>query len=121
MTYRSRYLTTPILPPVIDLLLLDETNPRSIAFQIAALSRHADELPRDTEAAARSDQQRIILALLTEIRLAEIVRLCESDATGCRRALTALFDSIASKLPKLSELITRDYFSHAEARRPAEL
>jgi uncharacterized alpha-E superfamily protein len=30
MTYRSRYVMTPMLAPVIDLLLLDETNPRSL-------------------------------------------------------------------------------------------
>ncbi|MBL8658454.1 MAG: circularly permuted type 2 ATP-grasp protein [Rhodospirillales bacterium] len=121
MTYRSRYLTTPILPPVIDLLLLDETNPRSIAFQIAALSSHVDELPRDADRVVRSDQQRLILSLLTELRLCDIVALCETTASGRRRALDAVFASILTKLPKLSELISRDYFSHAEARRPAEL
>jgi uncharacterized alpha-E superfamily protein len=121
MTYRSRYLTTPILPPVIDLLLLDETNPRSIAFQIAALSDLADQLPRDADSVVRSDQQRIILSLLTEIRLCDIVTLCETRASGRRLALDGVFASILTKLPKLSELISRDYFSHAEARRPAEL
>lgn len=121
MTYRSRYLTTPILPPVLDLLLLDETNPRSIAFQIAALSAHVDELPRDADRVVRSDEQRIILSLLTEIRLCDIVALCETTASGRRLALDAVFASILTRLPKLSELITRDYFSHAEARRPAEL
>ncbi len=121
MTYRSRYLTTPILPPVIDLLLLDETNPRSIAFQIAALSAHVDELPRDADRIVRSDQQRLILALLTELRLCDIVALCETSGSGRRRALDAVFASILTKLPKLSELISRDYFSHAEVRRPAEL
>lgn len=121
MTYRSRYLTTPILPPVIDLLLLDETNPRSIAFQIAALSDHADQLPRDADTVVRSDEQRIILSLLTEIRLCDIVTLCEPSASGRRLALDKVFASILTKLPKLSELISRDYFSHAEARRPAEL
>lgn len=121
MTYRSRYLTTPILPPVIDLLLLDETNPRSIAFQIAALSEHADQLPRDADTVVRSDQQRIILALLTEIRLGDIVEFCAASPSGRRLALDGVLASILTKLPKLSELIGRDYFSHAEARRPAEL
>ena len=34
MTYRSRYVMTPLTAPVLDLLLLDETNPRGIAFQL---------------------------------------------------------------------------------------
>ena len=39
MTYRSRYLMTPLTAPVLDLLLLDETNPRGIAFQLARARR----------------------------------------------------------------------------------
>ena len=49
ITYRSRYRITPTLPAVIDLLLLDETNPRSIAFQIAALHEHVNYLPKEPE------------------------------------------------------------------------
>src|SRR6187455_1232704 len=38
ITYRSRYLVGPLLPPVRDLVVLDTYNPRSAAFQIQALS-----------------------------------------------------------------------------------
>ena len=38
MTYRRRYLATLQVAPVVDLLLTDETNPRSVVFQIAALA-----------------------------------------------------------------------------------
>ena len=34
MTYRSRYCSRFQLAPVLDLLLTDETNPRSVAFQL---------------------------------------------------------------------------------------
>ena len=36
ITYRSRYRLTPMLPLVLDLLLIDETNPRSLAFSSPA-------------------------------------------------------------------------------------
>ena len=62
-----------------------------------------------------------MLSLLTEVRLAEIALLCDEDSEGRRSALEALLDVVGSGLPHLSELITRDYFSHAEARRPADL
>ncbi len=120
MTYRSRYLTTPMLPPVIDLLLLDETNPRSVGFQVAALFGHVDELPRDHDEDIRSPRQRLMLSLMTEVRLAEVAQLCDEDSEGRRGALEALLDTVGSALPHLSELITRDYFSHTEARRPAD-
>ena len=121
MTYRSRYLTTPMLPPVIDLLLLDETNPRSVAFQVVALFDHVDQLPRDPDEDVRSAQQRLVLSLLTEVRLAEVAQLCDEDSEGRRGALETLLDTVGAALPHLSELITRDYFSHTEARRPADL
>ena len=40
LTYRGRYLTQLEAPAVVDLLLADETNPRSVAFQVAALRDH---------------------------------------------------------------------------------
>lgn len=121
MTYRSRYLTTPFVPPVIDLLVLDETNPRSIAFQMSVLSDHVDQLPRDADLHVRSQQQREVLSLMTEIRLADIAELCHQDTDGRRSALDLLLRRIVTTMPRLSELISRDYFSHAEVRRPVDL
>lgn len=121
MTYRSRYLTTPMLPPVIDLLLLDETNPRSVAFQLVALRDHVDLLPRDGDGEGRSREQRLTLALATELQLAEVAELYAADAAGHRLALARLLERILGGLPQLSEQITLSYFSLGEARRPAEL
>ncbi|MEO8494496.1 MAG: circularly permuted type 2 ATP-grasp protein [Planctomycetota bacterium] len=46
MTYRGRYLAGVNLAPVIDLLLTDETNPRSLVFQLEAIADHVENLPR---------------------------------------------------------------------------
>jgi uncharacterized alpha-E superfamily protein len=110
-----------MVPPAIDLLVLDETNPRSIAFQIAMLQAHVEQLPRDADLHVRTPQQREVLSLLTEIQMAEIASLCHQEADGRRSALDALLHRIATAMPRLSELIGRDYFSHAEVRRPADL
>ena len=45
ITYRSRYLTGPSALPVLDLVLLDPDNPRSLAFQVGALVGHIAALP----------------------------------------------------------------------------
>ncbi len=121
MTYRWRYLTAPMLAPVIDLLLTDESNPRSIAFQISAMERHVNDLPRNLPPPQRGAEQRIILLLSTNIRLAEIPALCERDGRGRRAQLAALLGQVEDGLPDFSEAITRSYFSHAEARPPADL
>ena len=52
MTYRRRYYAQPRLPPALDLLLLDDTNTRALAFQLAALAEHI------APAAARSRGRR---------------------------------------------------------------
>lgn len=45
ITYRSRYLTGAAPLPVLDLVLLDPDNPRSLAFQVQALVDHIAALP----------------------------------------------------------------------------
>ena len=40
--------------PVLDLLLADEANPRSLVFQLAALAEDVDRLPRDPAQPGRS-------------------------------------------------------------------
>lgn len=44
ITYRSRYVATARVP-VLDLLLLDANNPRSVAFQVDRISEHLGSLP----------------------------------------------------------------------------
>jgi uncharacterized alpha-E superfamily protein len=50
ITYRSRYLTSMQPDLVLDLLLLDEANPRSVAYQLARLREHIDRLPGEPSA-----------------------------------------------------------------------
>ena len=45
ITYRSRYLTSLQPDLVIDLLLIDDANPRAVAFQLNRLKDHVTGLP----------------------------------------------------------------------------
>lgn len=49
ITYRARYLSGPRRLPVLDLLLLDPDNPRSLAYQVNAAATHIAGLPSLTE------------------------------------------------------------------------
>ena len=44
VTYRSRYLVGPEWLPVLDMVLREETNPRSVAFQANGLAAYIDRL-----------------------------------------------------------------------------
>jgi uncharacterized circularly permuted ATP-grasp superfamily protein/uncharacterized alpha-E superfamily protein len=117
MTYRSRYLNTLQLAPMLDLVLTDETNPRSVAFQLVALADHVNHLPRDQSEPVRSAEQRIILAGLTSLQLAEIDQLCEAERDGSRKQLDRFLARLAMQLRQLSESLTHTYLVHAGPSR----
>lgn len=121
MTYRSRYLSTLQPAPVLDLLLNDETNPRSIGFQLAALSDHIESLPRDQSIPARSKEQRLGISALTGVRLADLTDLCLAEG-GVREKLDRLLRRLVLLLRNLSDTIAHTYLVHAgPSRQMAEL
>lgn len=114
ITFRSRYRFAPDLSLMLDLLLIDETNPRSVAYQLAKLSDHIRELPKSAEDAHRSPDQRLALDLLTQVRLADLERLAEVGPGKRREELAELLSAVFAELPHLSEMISRQYFSLAD-------
>lgn len=110
--YRARYMMTAQATAVIDLLVLDETNPRSLAFQLVALERVLGELPSDVP--YRRPEHRRALALLTDLRLSDADQLAELDENGRRAGLNALMERCSEELAEVSNLLTRSYFAHAD-------
>jgi uncharacterized alpha-E superfamily protein len=111
-TYRRRYLASLQAAPVVDLLLCDETNPRSALFQLEAVASHLAALPR-TARATRSAQEKLILSALTELRVVDVADLCEAIEQRERRRLVALLDRVGAHLPALSNSLAAAYFTHA--------
>ena len=103
-----------MLALVLDLLMMDETNPRSLAFQLAELSRHLDTLPQAGRGGDRIEEQRIVLGLRNQIQLADVLSLGESDAGGTRPRLAELLRANVASLPQLSDAIARRYFNLKE-------
>jgi uncharacterized circularly permuted ATP-grasp superfamily protein/uncharacterized alpha-E superfamily protein len=117
LTYRSRYLTSVQADLVLDLLLLDEANPRSAAFQLARLREHIEELPETQALIRRPAEARIALSLLTAVQLTEARELARTDAAGRWANLETLLRRLAAGLRQLSDVLTRSYFNHAIASR----
>jgi len=114
ITYRSRYRLAPMLPLVLDLLLIDESNPRSVAFQLAALASHIDLLPQSNAGRGRREEQRMALSLLGEVRVVDIASLHQAGTGGTRAGLRKLLDQQVATLPELSDAIGRRYFDLLE-------
>ena len=112
MTYRRRYFSQPQWPPALDLLLADETNPRSLAFQIMALADHAANLPQDRgqNAAQHTDALRVRLAK------ADWPALACAQLTAGGNELGELLAQIAADLRRHSDSLTHQYFNHATTR-----
>jgi uncharacterized alpha-E superfamily protein len=113
MTYRSRYQTSLEVPLVLDLLLVDEANPRSLAFQLDQLESRFRGLPR----APRRD----VTDLREHLRAAPLDALVEvseaPDAPPRRARLDALLATCSAALPALADVLNHAYLVHAVARR----
>lgn len=120
MTYRSRYRTVVQIQPILDLLLLDESNPRSLGYQFEQLQSHVQQLPRcDRLFAHKTSEQRLALEGLTRLRLANMEELIQVDETNhFRTNLDQLLVRLNHLLPNLSDAITHSYFSHIEPPKP---
>jgi uncharacterized alpha-E superfamily protein len=109
LTYRVRHMQQPEWESVVDLMLLDERNPRSAIFQLAKLAKHVRLLPD---------------ANLIEV-LTEVERLLHDGRLGLDAAQGELFGGGQWRLESLltgcqqvaqrlgTELSLR-YFSHVD-------
>lgn len=114
MTYRARYRASVKLAPVLDLLVTDETNPRSIAYQLNTLERHVGKLPRaDDGGPGAPPEQRLGLALSHTVRMVDIREVCEAYELDNLRPLTRLLSDLERDLPALSHAIALKYLSHS--------
>jgi len=111
MTFRSRYRFAPDLKLVLDLLVIDETNPRSIAYQLALLSSHVDALPKSASDASRARDQRLALDLLSRTRLVDVDALISAEPDRRRVQLGTFCADLVQDLGELSEVMSRTYFS----------
>jgi uncharacterized circularly permuted ATP-grasp superfamily protein/uncharacterized alpha-E superfamily protein len=117
MTYRRRYLANLQGAPVVDLLLLDETNPRSVIFQLHAIVDHIEALPTPPGAGLRSSQARVAISVLAELQLSDAIELAAVDAAGDRPALEELLERLAKQIPALSDSLSSSYLNHAIVSR----
>jgi uncharacterized alpha-E superfamily protein len=115
VTYRRRYRASLQQAPVLDLLLLDEGVPRSVAYQVVRLHEHVTLLPRKTMLSQRSREERLLVEATTLLRLAELERLLSAPRSGGKREeLDQLLARLGHLLHSLSDAITLSYFRQTD-------
>lgn len=117
MTHRRRYRSYLQLASVLEVLLLDEKNPRSLAYQLNRLQSHLPKLPRDTNVRI-TRVEKLILDAATSIRLADPLELCKPQSTLARRVfyknLEELISHVHDCLMQSSDALGETYFSHTQ-------
>lgn len=113
--YQRRYRAVLQLPMVLTLLLLDETHPRSLAYQLRELTAHIGVLPRSKGKSPLSEEEAIVLKAYTDLRLCNIQELIlATDNAGIYPRLEQLLADTTQLLWRLAEVIAAAYFSHAQ-------
>ena len=116
MTYRTRYYTTLQPVAVLDVLMADETNPRSLDFQLSHLVDLYQKLPRHQPDDLQA--MRDALALLRSFDLRELkyplpgAAPVASSSDGLSR-LEHFLRELERLLPSWSNNLSSRYFSHA--------
>jgi uncharacterized alpha-E superfamily protein len=112
ITYRRRYRSHGQLETVLDLLLLDAGNPRSLVFQLDGLADDLAAIPPGPDRRLR-EEQRLVLEASTTLRLADTSVLVHADADGHRPALDALLADLSDLLLRAGGAVDRTHFSRA--------
>jgi uncharacterized alpha-E superfamily protein len=111
ITYRRRYRSQAQLETVLDLLLLDPGNPRSLVFQLDRLADDLAALPADPPHRLR-EEQKLVLDAATAVRVADTVALAAADAGGGRPELDRFLAGIEANLLRAAEAADRTHFVH---------
>src|SRR6266853_1092416 len=117
ITYRTRYFTTLRTEYVLELLLADEANPRSIAFQVATMLDHVEHLPQRDGGETRPMEYEMASRIPDLIRRTQMEDLATRDAEGNLGPLEELMRQLKTDLYDLSDALTARYLSHLTPSR----
>ncbi len=113
--YQRRYRSFIELSAVLELLLLDESHPRSVTYQLRLLAEHISALPRERGQRKLSEEERLIIKAYTDLRLGNVVDLLKvDDDEGIYPHLERLLADTTKLLWGVADTIARAYFSHSQ-------
>ncbi|MCC4259298.1 circularly permuted type 2 ATP-grasp protein [Pseudomonas aestusnigri] len=116
--YRRRYRSQLHPLAILDLLLFDETNPRSVGYMLKRLGRQIAKLPSPGSSPYRNLEQRLIIQATSCLHLVDIETLTDLEGSpAAREALSNLLDQLIEPMSELSNALSHSHFSHVEAPR----
>ena len=107
ITYRQRYVMVAARAPVVDLVVLDPSNPRSVAYQLDRIEAHLAALPKLGAEGRLTAPQQVAAAAATALRTADPAAIDDGLVTAT-----------AAALMRLSEAVAAAYLTHNERSEP---
>ncbi|QDT00272.1 circularly permuted type 2 ATP-grasp protein [Adhaeretor mobilis] len=128
MTYRARYLAAIRPAPVFDLLLVDESNPRSLLYQLSELQSLIHLLPADAQQIGLSDEQKIVSDVLHQLQMVDLSKDMPenwntTDVDSVNKGLefelnlVELLQNQQDAMKELTAAISRKYLVHSGTPR----
>ncbi len=115
ITYRRRYRSQIQTATLLDLLLMDEQNPRALGYQLANLQKHLAALPREPNPYQLSTEERLLLQAFSRLRLANTTDLARQlKPFSLRYSLDEMLTELTGLLNQISDVLTRTYFIHSQ-------
>lgn len=113
MTYQARYRAVMQAPAVLDLLITDDTTPRSIAFQLNQLDDHVAKLPIEGDLSGPSLHIRVVDRALGLVQKADPMNLAGVGHVTQRGGLNALLEGLGNEFPLLDQALSSRYLIHS--------
>lgn len=115
ITYRRRGRERRGIELGLELVLLDDSNPRSLIFQLDLLQRHLAKLPKNSKDKSEfSEEARALLEASTALKLSRMSELLKSR-DGRRLEIESLMTRLTGLLTDFSRLISDRHFDHRSA------
>ncbi|MEO8692962.1 MAG: circularly permuted type 2 ATP-grasp protein [Acidimicrobiales bacterium] len=112
ITYRRRYRSHAQLETLLDLLMMDVDNPRSLAYQLDQLANDVRLMPKLRRGAALSEPERLVLETSTALQLADTAALSRPGDGGVRPDLDDFLARMLELLCRTADAIDADRFVH---------
>lgn len=118
ITYRYTYRDHLQLPLALELLMLDNNYPKSLAYLVKKIKRYVSLLPHKGKEIPLSDKQRNIHEADSLLKLADVIKLAQHDPLTKEYAeLNHFLDRLYSLISDTSLLISKTYFKHSQTQK----
>lgn len=117
ITYRRRYRSRAQLETLLDLLVADPGNPRSLRHQVDRLAEDITHLPGGNVPGRPTAEERLGLELSTRLRTLDTAQVAHGDDRGERTQLDGFLVEVSGALADVAAAIAARSFVHMLPQR----